>query len=234
MTRPPGPGGSSLTITAYRDNSAFAATVPGLPIGLNNSWGSPAVPLQTGHVNSCMNINPASGYTALCRVVNGYDKGNFDGSSGSGALYDHTDWDVKIIAGHPAKKINDPGYGLSISTYVSPTCQGSCSPLGVNMFEGCHQHASWDGIWPIHSAATSTDEYFCDYAVYDQAFIKPTNHTDWQGQVVSQLWPQFRGSFSDYVCAVGVMSLTGGVAAPVVAWSAAVGGCALSTLDALH
>ncbi len=188
-TAPP-PGGTSLTITAY-------FTGPMYP--LDNSWGSPAFPILVGHVNSCVNLDPTgTTYRAACRVVNGYDWGG----GSSPALNDTTNWDIKIIAGHSKSAINNPGYGYSINPYFTPYCQGDCAPNNaINEFEGCTKVASWDGQWPLHSAATSTDEWRCDYAVYDWAMIKPAS-TSWSSDVMAALWPSWwRHTADDAACA---------------------------------
>jgi hypothetical protein len=217
---PPPPGGTSLTITAYTDTSAFANKVGASSFDLDNSWGSPGVPILTGHVNSCVNTFQSSGYAGACRVVNGYN----EGGSGGGALHDHTDWDIKIVAGHPKAWIRDPGYGYQLATYFTPYCQGSCSPNHtINEFEGCRKIAAWDGVWPLHSAATSTDEYVCDYAVYDWAFTQPANPAAWWEHVASALWPSnTHHTADDAACGWAVGALTAG---DVAGFLATVYGC---------
>ena len=215
-TAPP-PGGTSLTITAY-------FTGPMYP--LDNSWGSPAFPILVGHVNSCVNLDPTgTTYRAACRVVNGYDWGG----GSSPALNDTTNWDIKIIAGHAKSAINNPGYGYSINPYFTPYCQGDCAPNNaINEFEGCTKVASWDGQWPLHSAATSTDEWRCDYAVYDWAMIKPAS-TSWSSDVMAALWPSWwRHTADDAACAAGMGA---GVAGYWPGFAAGLYGCQKSTLS---
>lgn len=214
-----GPGGASLSINVVPDYVRAVRIGAGLDIPrLNNTSGSPepCLPGWCGHVGSCMGLTTgALGITSMCRTVNGYNQGQYGlGHGGSPALNDQTNWDIKIILGHPKALFHDVGYGISIATYSTPRCQGNaCAPGGAaNMFEGCMQVAHWDGK-PLHSAAGAMDEFICEFSTFNDVLTKPHTHTNWGGQILANAWPRFWDTLVDpATCAFGIMSLTGGAA----------------------
>lgn len=205
----PPPGGYSLTISVFTDNHQRVG------YELNATDGSLVPGFAKGHLTACMYIKSTiNNRHELCRVVNGYNRLQYTtGTDKGGALYDHTNWDVKMIAGHP-RAVYKTGYGLSISTYDTPACQGNgCAPNGAaNMFEGCKKVASWDGQMPLHSAQTSTDEFKCEFSVFDHA--APVSGTaNMASMILSNAWPFFKHSvIGAAACAFGVMGLTAGTA----------------------
>lgn len=209
----PPPGGDSLTITTFSDYTPIP--FPGGVPDLNNSGGSPQPGILVGRVNSCMNINSkVPGRHALCRVVDGYDQWQYDHKRDrGGALYDHRNWDIQIIGGHPQMVAITRYNGVSISTYATPKCQGNgCAGNGAaNMFEGCVQIASWDGQWPPHSAETATDHFVCEFSVFNHVITTHNSSSAWD-QIASNAWPFFRHSVvGAAACAFGLMGLTAGI-----------------------
>lgn len=216
----PPPGGTSLTISTFSDLHAVRACGPYGACPLNNSGGSPVPGMVIGMVNSCMNINSdIPGRHAMCRVVEGYDKWNYDGSHGTGALYDRRNWDIKIIAGHPKMVAVTRDHGVSIATEAYPPCEGEvggnngCQGNGAsNMFEGCEMIGAWDGLWPLHSDSTSTDHFICEFRVFNQVITTHNSSNAWD-QILSNAWPWFQHSvIGSATCAFGLMGLTAGTA----------------------
>lgn len=213
-----GPGGASLTVNIMSDATRHVAIGAYSEVPkLNNTAGSPepCLPGWCGHVGSCMGLTTGDlGITSMCRVVNGFNAGQYAPEKDvGGALFDHTNWDVKIILGHPKAVYHDVGYGYSISTYSNPPCQGTgCAPGGgANMFEGCQKIASWDGK-PLHSAATAMDHYYCEFSTFNDVLTKPHTHTTQLDQFLTSVWPFTRDRALDpAACAFSVMGWTSGI-----------------------
>lgn len=214
-------GGTSLTITLVTDGAGYAASTPfpGGPIycgfpticQLNHSFGTLSPGELPGHITSCADINDGdTGRGARCAIIEGYDQTQYDGTIGTGALYDPTNYNIRIVNGHPQQVTADGAGGFAISTYpgdgFGPPCSGNgCRPYSPYSytFEGCSKASSWDGTYD-----NTADDWRCDFESFDQIILDaPSGGFT---MALSNMWPSIHADISDGACAFGVLGLTSG------------------------